>query len=128
MRFKIGEKVVCTDRILGSDYARFVAAQIRLGNVMPDPGRVYTMRGGRMFYGVATGILLEELVNPQIRFADGWFGELHFNEELFAPVIKSKESAQVEALKRLADPSQWTHDDHRRLFNSPPMRKKEKAA
>lgn len=113
MKFKIGQRVVVNDRILEPIYVANCRMAHRYGWVTPEHGKTYTIRGG-MFIFNTEGYVLEEIVNPPYAFAITGIMELHFNEELFSPVITK--SAAMEQLLALQNPA------NHKVFRQPPVR------
>lgn len=124
MKFAIGQCVVVNDHILEAPYVDNCLFANRLGMTTPVHRKTYTIRGGRYVMG-QPGYVLEEIVNTPYPFVFTGMMELHFNEELFSPVIPKKTS--IEALRRLANPNDWTVEDHARYLGRV-IKPKEKAA
>ena len=130
-KYRIGQKVVCNNRILEAPYARACdIARVRLGLNVPEHRKVYTVRA-QAWCDVPNapcppGYRFEEIVNP-----DPWmfFGrkrfEISFDEVLFSPIHDTKKA--VEELRRLTNPVNWTHEDVVRILE-PAIKEKPVAA
>lgn len=113
MRFKIGQRVIVNDRILQHVYVDNCRYARKMGWEVPEHGKVYTIRGG-MYVFNTEGYVLEEIINPQYPFVVTGIMELHFNGEIFSPVITR--SASMEALMKLQDPA------NHKVFRQPSVR------
>lgn len=84
---KVGSLVECI-AVFGS------GSYTRLGNVLPVKGKVYTVRGIKE-YPTGSGIVLEEIVNPKIKYKDR-VGEVHFPVERFRELTECPASISID--------------------------------
>lgn len=81
---KVGSLVECVKGPARQGY------QDSLGNTydfpQPEIGIIYTIRAFTHYLGVNSGILLEEIVNPEINWGLGIYGEASFKTTRFREI------------------------------------------
>lgn len=76
MKFKIGQKVICREYTMPTNW-------VNKNIECPVKGKIYTIRSIMTIFGV-TGFLLEEIKNTYREFDNGYL-EPMFNANLFRP-------------------------------------------
>lgn len=98
---KVGDKVVC----INDDFTQHIELFIKVYDVLPRKGQVYTIRRKEMYDGKIR-LLLEEIKNPP--FQEGvWKGvEPGFDSKRFAPPQTNENVEELEEVEVLENENQ----------------------
>lgn len=102
--FRIGQEIVCID----DDYSIFTFAQLYRTPRRPVKGQKYTVRGLHYVIDERQTILLEEIINPVVRWMAPWgLLEPGFWISRFKPVVETK--TDISTLIALLNPINHKH-------------------